>query len=231
MYKSTIEAMNLIFSNKYNHENPLNTFDNFANRSSFLSFKKGDMIIQQNTPVKYIFFLLKGSASVINNISWVNNEIVDTLVPLDLLGLVEHLNGQPNYTAYVIAEAPCVLMRVPIDTFVSIIKENGLLCYEAMRVLGKVTEHNMNRAETNAIFQPSDRLGHYLYLKAEGHLPYTYPYTRKKLADDLYINLRSLYRHIDIMRESGYLSVERGKIIITKEHFEKLHERYGSIIL
>lgn len=231
MYKSTKESMKLIFSNDYNHDNPLQTFQKFANRSSFLSFKKGELIIQQNSPVKYVYFLLKGSASVVNSISWANNEIIDTLLPLDILGLVELLNDQPDYTAYVIAETPCVLLRVSIELFLSIIKEDGLLCFDTLRILGKVTEHNMNRAETNAIFQPSDRLGHYLYLKAIGHLPYTYPHTRKKLADDLYINLRSLYRHIDAMQKNGYLSIERGKIVITDAQFDKLHERYGSIIL
>ena len=231
MYNSAIDAMRTIFSNEYNHENPLLTFKDFRNRNMFFAYNRQDMIIQQNDPVKYVYFFLKGTASVVNSISWANNEVVDTLVPLDILGLVELLNDQPEYTAYVIAETSCVVFRVPVELFQQIIKENGNLCYETLRVLGKITEHNMNRAETNAIFHPYDRLGHFMYLNASGHLPYTYPHTRKKLAEDLYINLRTLYRHIETMEKDGFLSIQKGKIVITEEHFQHLFERYGSVIL
>lgn len=231
MYNSTVAAMKTIFSGEYNHDNPLLTFKDYQNRGMFLAYNKQDLIIQQGASVKYIYFLLKGTASVLNSISWTNSDIIDTLVPLDLLGLVELLNEQKAYTGYVVAETPCVVFRVSTDLFLSIIKSDGLLCYETLRILGKITEHNMNRAETNAIFHPSDRLGHFLYLSSHGHVPYIYPHTRKKLAEDLHINLRSLYRYLDSMAEEGFIKLERGKIQITKENFAKLDERYGSIVL
>lgn len=231
MYNSTMKAMQMIFADAYNHENPLLTFKDFQNRSMFIAYNRHDMIIQQHDPVKYVYFLLKGTAVVLNSIEWTNTNTIDTLVPLDILGLVELLNDQPGYTGYVIADTTCVVFRVPTDQFQRIIKTNGILCYETLRVLGKITEHNMNRAETNAIFHPYDRLGHFLYLNATGHIPYIYPHTRKKLAEDVYINLRSLYRHIDDMVKEGFLEIRRGKICIEEKHYKKLDERYGSIVL
>lgn len=231
MYNSTISAIKLIFADDYNHENPLLTFKDFQNRSMFLAYNRQDVIIQQNDPVKYVYFLIKGTASVLNSISWTNSDVIDTLVPLDILGLVEVLNDQPCYTGYVVAETPCIVLRIPVEQFITIIKKDGTLCYETLRVLGKITEHNMNRAETNAIFHPYDRLGHFLYLNATGHIPYIYPHTRKKLAEDLYINLRSLYRHIDTMQKEGFIKLNKGKICIEQEHFDRLDDRYGSIVL
>lgn len=231
MYNSTIKAMQMIFKNEYNHENPLLTFKDFQNRSMFHVYNKQDLIISQGSPVKYVYFLLKGTALVINSISWTNSDIVDTLVPLDILGLVELLNEQPAYTGYVIADTPCVVLRIPVTQFQNIIKNDGRLCYETLRVLGQITEHNMNRAETNAIFHPYDRLGHFLFLKAQNNVPYVYPHTRKKLSEDVYINLRTLYRHLDAMDKEGFLKLERGKIHIDQEHFDRLDERYGSIVL
>lgn len=231
MYNSTINALKMIFANEYNHENPLLTFKDFQNRSMFYTYNKQDLIIAQNDPVKYVYFLIKGTALVLNSISWTNSDIIDTLVPLDILGLVELLNDQPQYTGFVIADTPCVVLRIPVNQFQKIIKNDGLLCYETLRVLGKITEHNMDRAETNAIFHPYDRLGHFLYLKAKNNIPYVYPHTRKKLAEDVYINLRTLYRHIDTMENEGFLRLERGKIIIGDTEFVKLDARYGSIVL
>ena len=231
MYNSTTESLYTIFNNDYNHDNPLLTFQNAPNRNMFFSYNRQDIIITKDTSVKYVYFLLKGTALVMNSIFWTNSDVIDTLVPLDILGLVEILNEQPFYTGHVIAETPCVVLRVSVDQFLEIITKHADLCFHTLRVLGKITEHNMNRAEINTMFHPHDRLGHFLYLNANGHLPYTYPYTRKKLADDLYINLRTFYRHLDVMQKEGYLNLKNGKIHIEDEHFHKLHERYGNIVL
>lgn len=231
MYNSTIKALHVIFSNSYNPEDPASSFSETPVHKMFLTYAKHEIIIQQNDPVKYFYFLLKGKASVINSISWTRGDMVDTLTPLDILGLVEHLNDIPTYTAFVVAETPCVVMRISVEQYISIITQHADLCYETLRTFGRVAQTNMDRAETNSIFHPQDRLAHYLFLEAQKKLPYTCPLTRKELADSLYINLRTLYRYLSAMEKDGYLTLERGKIIIRKEHFEKLNERYGSIVL
>ena len=174
---------------------------------------------------------MKGSASVITSISWTSSDIIDTLVPLDILGLVELLNDQPAYTAYVVADSPCTVLRIPVPLFTRIIKQEAALCYETLRILGNITMHNMDRAETNSIFHSYDRLCHFLYLKAQGHVPYISPFTRKELSENLHINLRTLYRYINTMESEGYLKLEHGKIIIEETHLNRLFDKYGSVTL
>lgn len=231
MYNNTIKLLHSIYNNEYNHENPLSTFIDTPISNMFFSYNEHDVFINQNAPVKYIYILLKGTALAKNSISWTQSDIVDRVKPIDILGLVECLNEQPAYTAYVVAETPCVVFRIPTDVFLSIIKNDALLCYHTLRIFAKVTQHNMDRAETNAIFHSFDRLGHYLYITATGDLPYIYPYTRKKMADDLYINLRTLYRYLNTMEKEQFLTLEHGKIVIYKHNFDKLHAKYGNIVL
>ena len=88
--------------------------------------------------------------------------------------------------------------------------------------------HNMNLAESVAIYDSYDRLCHFLFLRAYEVIPYTYPHTRKKLADDLHINLRTLYRHIDTMKQEGYLKDVQGKIVIEEAQLKRLYKKYGT---
>ena len=231
MYNLTTQVLHSIFDKNTPIETVLSSVRDSSIRNMFFFYNKEDIIIQQHDPVKYIYFLLKGSASVITSISWTSSDIIDTLFPLDILGLVELLNDQSAYTAYVVADTPCTVLRIPVPLFQKIIKQEASLCYETLRILGNITMHNMDRAETNSIFHSYDRLCHFLYLKAQGHIPYTFPHTRKELSDDLHINLRTLYRYIGTMEKEGYLKLKHGKIIIEEEHLEKLFEKYGSVTL
>lgn len=231
MYNSTMKVLEIIFKEAYNKRNPLIMLRQYASNSQIVLAEKNDTIIAQKETIKYFYFLLNGRVSVLNNITWNNDNVVDTLEPLDILGLVEYLNNQSQYTAYVIAETKCVFFRVPIDVFIKIINQNAFLCYQTLRVLGKITEQNMNRAESSAIFHPKDLLGHYLFLQAQHRTPYICPMTRTVLAEKLHINLRTLYRYLDDMQKKGYLALRHGKIIIEAEHFEKLSARYEDVIL
>lgn len=231
MNNYTIAALKKILSNNYDHQNPVLSFKELATTRMITSFKKNDIILHQMDPVSHFYFLLKGKLSVINSISWSNSNTIDTLTPTDILGLIEYLNNIPHYTASVVAETTCVLFRIPVHEYITLIKTNPMLCYETLCLLGKITSHNMNLAETNTLFHPQDRLGHFLFLAAQDHLPYTCPLTRKELAKTLNINLRTLYRYLSIMENNQYLKIENGKLKIDSIHFKNLSTRYGSIIL
>lgn len=231
MNNYTITALKKILSNNYDHKNPILSFQDLATTRMLASFKKNDVILHQMEPVTYFYFLLKGKLSVINSISWSTENTIDTLIPLDILGLTEYLNNIPHYTASVVAETPCILFRIPVGEFISLIKTDAELCYATLCLLGQITSHNMGRAETRSIFHPQDRLGHFLFLESRDHLPYVCPLTRKELSKTLNINLRTLYRYLSIMEEQHYLKIEQGKIIIEQEHLQNLNSRYGSVIL
>lgn len=233
MYNNTKQILEKIFKGEYDKKNPLASFRDIVPGTQLITLNKNDVLIAQHDPVKYAYFLLRGHMSVLNLISWSNDNVVDSLEPLDIVGFIEYLNNTGNYTAYVVADTKCVLYRLPVETFADIIRRDAFLCYQTLVVFGKIAESNMSRAEVNCLFSQRDVLGHYLFLQAEKakSLPYICPFTRAALAEKLHINLRTLYRHIDFMKENGFLTSNRGKIIIEEKHFESLSERYGNIVL
>lgn len=233
MCNNTIQVLEMILNQTYNKKDPTISLRNLVPASQLVVLKKNDIIIQQHEPLKDMYFLLSGYVSVLNQIDWNDDNVIDSLEPLDILGFIEYLNGGDSYTSYVVADSKCVLYRIPIKTFAKIIQENAYLCYKTLVAFSHITSHNMNRAEVKSLFHSRDVVGHYLFIQAKqnGSLPFTCPLTRSTLADRLHINLRTLYRHLDYMKENGFLCLRGGKIVIDQEHFEHLEKRYGDVVL
>lgn len=232
MCDNTIEVLEMILDQTYS-KNPLDSFQTLVPTSQLIVLNKNDILINQHDPLKDMYFLLSGHMSVLNQIDWSDDNIVDSLEPLDIIGFIEYLNNIETYTSYVVADTKCVLYRMPIKDFAKLIQTNASLCYKTLLVFAKITESNMNRAEIHSLFHAKDVLGYFLYLQAEksSNFPFICPMTRSMLSDKLHINLRTLYRYIDFMKENGFLCLKNGKIMITKEHFANLKERYGNIVL
>lgn len=231
MYKNTKKLLEIILKQEYDKKNPLQSLPQEDVLGQLYTVKKGEIIIQQKAKADHLYLLLSGTARVLTSTSWFNDQHIDTVEALDVLGMIEHLNDLPGYTAYVVAQTPCTIFKISTAVYISIIQEEAMLCYLSLRVLGRVTQISMNSAESNLIFQPRDIIGHYFYLQSREHRPYKCTLTRRELADELFLNLRTVYRHIQFFEEKEYLTIQRGKIYIYESHFEKLRQRYGDIIL
>lgn len=231
MYSNITKALRIILKEEYNKKNPLVSLRGIAPEGCLVTARENETIIYQKDPAAYLYMLLCGRAVILNQISWNSDNVIDYVESPHILGLVEYLNNIDYYTAFVVAKTRCVMFRILVSDFVQIIKTDASLCYPTLVIMGKITDSNMNHAERHKTFHPKDILGHYLYLRASSHLPYTCPLTRNALAEELHINLRTLYRHIDDMEKKGYLTLRKGKIVIEEEHLEKLADRYGDVIL
>ena len=217
-----------IFSQKYDHDDPLVTFHNSIVADMFHVYKKGDVIFHQGHSIDYFYILLKGRAIIVNSMSGTNGNIFHAMMPLDIMGLPDYLGGSAAYTSHVIAKTPCTVFRIPQRTFISLITTDPALCYSTLRILGQISSNSLRNQEINAIFQPRKRLGYYLYLAAQPGRPFTCPYTREELADTLVINQRSLHRYLAAMEDDGCLELRKGKIRIEEKHYKKLSELYDS---
>lgn len=231
MYNNTIKALEIIFNKEFDPANPFAALREFVPSGQLITADVNETFICQKETAQYIYILIQGQAAILNCIDWNNDNVVDYVKALDVLGLVEVLNNVDSYTAYVTAETKCYLLRIPAKEFIRIIQENAFLCFHTLKVVETVLESNMNTAEIYSQFHHKDILGHYLYLQARHKLPYICPFTRKELSEKLHINLRTLYRYIDSIRDNEMLTLKRGKIIIEPAHMQKLSERYGNVIL
>ncbi|WP_125574433.1 Crp/Fnr family transcriptional regulator [Levilactobacillus huananensis] len=193
-------------------------------------YASNDIIVNQQDDITDFCILINGSASVWNKIAWDEGQIVGHVYPLEILGLIEYLNDIKFYTADVMAESECLVYKIPTRNFMKSILKNGSLGLMTLKKFAISVSLNMTNAEKKTLFKGVDILGHYLYVQAQGKIPYVCPFTRQELADKLKINLRTLYRYIVVLGKQDHLEVRRGKITITGKQFIQLQKRYQKII-
>ncbi len=225
------KALKIVFNKEYNVNNPVKSLQQLA-ADSLVTVTKNKTIIFQEDVIDYFYILLSGKVSVVNSVSWGYDLVIDYLEPIHILGLVEYLNNINTYTAFIVAESKCTFLKLPAEDFIQTIKKDPALCYQTLVALGEVTQANMNNCELKTMVPPRDILGNHLFhLARASGLPYTFPKTRAELAEELHINLRTLYRYIKQLNEDGFLSLERGSIVIGRKEFEKMLGRYNELIL
>ena len=218
------------FKKILNHSYTVEDLKQFKYNEYIIEYNKNETIINVKEPVDYVYFLLDGQASIWGEIEWANN-IIAYIYPNELLGLLEILNEIDTYTAFVLAETKCRVFRIPRDTFIDMLQTDCDLCYKTLKLLGRMTSKNMEDANIKKLFSHYDIIGYYLFLQSKHKLPYTCYYTRSQLSEILNINLRTLYRNISLLEEDGLLNIKKGKIIVDKENFTKLENRYENIII
>lgn len=225
------KALKIVLNREYDVKDPAKSLQHLA-ADSLVTVTKHKTIIFQEDMIDYFYILLSGKVSVVNSVSWGYDLVIDYLEPIHILGLVEYLNNINTYTAFIVTESKCTLFKLPVEDFIQTIKKDSALCYQTLVALGEVTQANMNRCELKTIMHPRDALGNHLFhLAGASGLPYTFPRNRAELAEELHINLRTLYRYIKQLNEDGFLSLERGKIVIGRTEFEKMVARYNELIL
>lgn len=225
------KALEIVLHREYDVNNPGKSLQHLA-ADSLVTVTKNKTIIFQEDVIEYFYILLSGRVSVVNSVSWGYDLVIDYLRPIHILGLVEYLNNIRTYTAFIVTESKCTFLKLPAEDFIQTIKEDSALCYQTLVLLGEVTQANMNNCELKTMVHPKDILGNHLFhLASASALPYTFPRTRAELAEELRINLRTLYRYTKQLSEDGFLCLERGKIVVGRKEFEKMLGRYNELIL
>jgi len=232
--KNLKHAFNIIFLNNPLTDLPqetINQLTELLHETYIFQIKKGKTIITQGQPADYIYILLSGEGVVLNDIEWNINNTIDEVNAIDCLGITEYLTEKKEYTGFVIAKTDCYVFKLHNSEFYEILSSSFEISFTILKILARVTTHAMEHAETQSTFPKKDIVGYYLYLKSCDSIPYICPLRRSELADFLHINLRSLYRYLDIMKSEGMIKLRKGKIIIDIECFKILSNKYQSLIL
>ena len=75
-----------------------------------------------------------------NQISFSTNDIIDYVEPPHILGLMEYINKDSFYTAFVVADTACVLFRVNAKEFMDFIQQDAKLCYQTLIITAHIAK-------------------------------------------------------------------------------------------
>ena len=196
-----------------------------------LKVYKGNIVLTQSEKAGKLFVILQGKAAVLNTIHWSVNNLVDIIERPHIIGLSEVMSNQPTITSYVIAATDMVLFPINGNEFLKIIKNDPILCFDSLKIMCVLAENAMLSAEIKKTFPAKDVLGFSLYNFGKRNINIAFDVPREKMAEELNINLRTLYRYLDEFKKNGYIKNTERKIIIGPKELAKLSERYGNIQL
>ena len=193
--------------------------------------KQGMQCISGGMPVNKVYLLVAGKCYIVKYSIDGKRIIADTMYPVQLFGLYEMLRQAPVYDATVTAATECVLLEFSAQEFSRWIYGDNAIALITLEYLAGLVQNNYRRNDRSLLNSGMENLLIYIHQYCTGRrLPAILPVERKTMAEELGINLRTLYRYISRLKEEGLIAIERGKISVSEEQFQQLDKLVSQIL-
>jgi CRP/FNR family cyclic AMP-dependent transcriptional regulator len=181
-------------------------------------------IVRKSFDCKYVYILLKGEVKVINEFDNGTTYTIASMVPINFIGELEALSSQPVYAVTVQTVTDCVTLRIPIQDFIKWLECDAVMLMMIAKVLAKkmypTSYENGSLINRSSLSKLQSYLAEY-YQKNAVHRDQSLPVKKNRqfIADEIGISIKSVNRGLEKMKEQGLVSIEKGKIHISKEQY------------
>lgn len=192
----------------------------------------GHVMVQQEDPVEYAFFLLSGELVTFSETEDGKKSSFITLDPPSMLSDLELLAGVPSYAANVMASANCTILRCPAS-LVSEWLDRDLPFLRMISALCNQKTYDSSYYRGKSAFRSSlDKVAIYLLRYCSLHPPVpgkaaVVTKTRQTMSSELIMSAKTVDRCLQQLQEQEYLNIVRGKVHIDQAQFLRLEERCG----
>jgi len=186
------------------------------------SFEKGEAVMNESEPAKYVGIVLTGSFQIVRTDFFGNRSMIANLVPGELFGESFACAGVEAVPVSVLASEAAEVMLIDclkishscsnacqfhqqmIDNLLQIVAAKNLVLHQKIEVTSKRTTR--------------EKLMAYLMLQAKqfGSLEFEIPYDRQELADYLEVERSGLSAEIGKLRRQGVIEADRNRFKIYK---------------
>jgi CRP/FNR family cyclic AMP-dependent transcriptional regulator len=181
-------------------------------------------IVRKSYDCKYVYILLKGEVKVINEFDNGTTYTIASMVPINFIGELEALSSQPVYAVTVQTVTDCVTLRIPISDFIKWLECDAIMLMMIAKVLAKkmypTSYENGSLIHRSSLSKLQSYLAEY-YQKNAAHRDQPLPVkkNRQYIADEIGISIKSVNRSLEKMKDQGLVSIEKGKIHISKGQY------------
>lgn len=184
----------------------------------------GEYVYQMGNPATHVYLLVSGNCNVVCISLDGNYSTLYINEAPTQYGLMETLSERDLYSATILATSDdCSLIKIPAPLFKELLRQNPSAMMRILCSEEKIMAHNLDNNLRRVVLSHRQRLILYLYESSIIHpLPYSIKMDRTTLAATLGINLRTLYRYTDALAEKKALSIQKGKLCITKTNMHTL---------
>lgn len=187
----------------------------------------GEDIVSVGEMVEYAFFLLAGETNV--SISTEEGQVSTYLImrPPTVISDLEVLCGKERYLASVTAGTDCVTMKCPVAPFLEELHRDVDFLWQ---VASGASQNNHNLAYNNGqivyrtgVEKVAFYLLHYCMEKPpRSRSKVVLEKTQGEVASALAMSAKTVSRSLHCLREEGYLSIDKKRVVIDEKQYEKL---------
>ncbi len=231
MYKvckdSLYNLLNKAFMANFSKNNIEKEFSPFLEKGiKIRKVKKGEQYINIGTEIDKLSLMLTGSCHIIRYTLDGKSIVVDSMEGIQLFGVYEILNNIDCYSSTVSCIEQSYFIEIPVYMFRQRIFEDRDFTGLILKYMSYLLNRSYERHYKELMSTNEEIVLSYLYSKCAGkNLPYKILIDRKTMALELNISLRSLYRHIERLKNLGIISINCGKIMVDECQFKLMCKR------
>lgn len=186
----------------------------------FHHVKADEVFILMNSPVKCIHILLKGTCQI-EKYGFNGNSILEmNVLPVQFFGLFEAVNGAQTHTSSLRCTSPCVFLKIPVQKFLRIMKEDKDILWLCLRYLAAFTQKTLTQNDQLLLNDLRQNILFKAYQQCQNSsFPVVLLVKKEVLAQELNVPLRTLYRKLYSLYEEGILSSKNGKITVNQQQY------------
>lgn len=182
-------------------------------------------VFHVHQPIRFITLLLDGKCCV-EKYSHSGQLFTDTTrEALQIFGVLESTVMDKYHTVSMKCMTDCVIAKIPVPYFMQVIRSEPELMLMSMQHLCYLFLDNVGNADQLMLDTPRRSILTKLYHYCQDQtFPVIVANKKEELAQDLNMNLRTLYRHLEKLYDSGLLSSHRGKISISRTQYQMIED-------
>ena len=196
--------------------------------------QKGKYILRAGTPSDMVYMILSGKIMGVDHQRMGRVYYFMDFTKMYIIGDFEIFADIPEYCVSICAAGDCKLLKLTAGSYMNWIRHDENALFLRMKnIMATLTSERM--VDREYIFMNcKERLVDYLVKSYENGQTdvrgrHRISKTQAELADRIGYNVRSIQRSIASLEKEELISNANGKIMLTKEQFQRLKERYKTI--
>lgn len=187
-----------------------------AHGASLKRYEAGEAIFKQGGTCKYYYQVVEGCI-IWENLNDDGKRFIQYIVePGESFGELPLFDGE-GYAANATAEVPSLVVRLPKETFLQLLKDDSELHFNFSKLLAQRTRQKFLNLKTFAFENPEARISNLLDViktKTQTDEPVKVNLTRQQMANMTGLRVETVIRVIRSLSERGQLQIAHGKIFL-----------------
>ena len=190
--------------------------------TKIIVLEKNHILLHAQQSIDYVYILLRGRIQAIDELTLSPYTFAE-IKEIDIVGDYELFAKQNNYYVTLRLKERCTLIQIPAKSYYNWIKNDAEALLLRMEILVKNVNFQ-NRIERQGQFIDI-KLKLLLYFRNEAsrNTPIKIHETRQDLAQRFSCSIRTINRHILVLKRENFIKIDHGKIVIDAQQLEKIN--------